>query len=389
MKKFIILIVGIGTIIYFLYSYAIPEKTLITRNGNLLFYNSPSAIIVKNHLYIAYVSNNGEIHVKKYFKIGKIVSFIQDYIIHNHSKRSNKNHGKSIDDHSAPAIVYDKKKDQILLATAYHGTNLHLYQFNIKHNKWHSLKTFKGKCTYPRFMSRNHNIYILYRLQYTNTHSGDLVMRSSVDDFIKEDTIIKAQNETVIYASSPFIYKDSFFITYSTHSYSENRLKGWKILKVNFSDITIKKEIDLEKYLDKNYFSNRPTAIYTNEKFIFIGTALYYHEWKDTPNYSNLNKILIIQIDKTTNNITILHTNSIHFPYYATSISFDKEGNYIYFDKNKIMSSINDISSCITNKNMMYPYLFENNLLYAYQNSSYSIRDFNNSIFLCTDLKSN
>ncbi len=386
MKKFIILL-GIGTIVYFLYNFFLPQKILVTKNGNLLFYNSPSAIVVNNYFYIAYISNNGEVHVKKYLKTGSMVSFIQDYTVHKYTAQINKKHGKTADDHSAPAIIYDDKNKRILLATAYHGTNLYLYEFDLKNNKWCAPKIFEGKYTYPRFMSWNHDIYILYRSQHAITHSGDLVVRSSLDSFDKENTIVKAQNETVIYASSPFVFKDSFFITYSTHIYSENRLKGWKALQVNFSDLTNSREINLEKHLDKNYFANRPTAIAVNEKSIYVGTAIYFNEWKEQKNYNDKNKVVIIEFNlKNSNNFKVKLSNLTHFPYYATSISLDDKGNYIYFDKNKIISSFNNISLCKTEKNMMYSYLFGDNLLYAYQNSSYSIRDFNNSIVLCTGL---
>ncbi len=375
---------GIAFLLFFYFSK--PQKLLITNNGNLLFYNSPSAIQVKNNIYISYVTNNGKIIVKKYLKFLNKTIFIQEYLVHDYTKSINHKIGNA-DDHSAPAIIYDDKNKRILLATAYHGTNLYLYEFDLKNNKWCAPKIFEGKYTYPRFMSWNHDIYILYRSQHAITHSGDLVVRSSLDSFDKENTIVKAQNETVIYASSPFVFKDSFFITYSTHIYSENRLKGWKALQVNFSDLTNSREINLEKHLDKNYFANRPTAIAVNEKSIYVGTAIYFNEWKEQKNYNDKNKVVIIEFNlKNSNNFKVKLSNLTHFPYYATSISLDDKGNYIYFDKNKIISSFNNISLCKTEKNMMYSYLFGDNLLYAYQNSSYSIRDFNNSIVLCTGL---
>ena len=332
-------------IIQFLYSFELPQKVLITKNGNLLFYNSPSAITIKNYLYISYVTNDGKVIVKKYLKTNKKITFIQEYIVHNYGKLINKKIGKA-DDHSAPAIIYDNKRDRILLATAYHGTDLHLYQLDIKNNKFSLLKTFKGKYTYPRLMSWKHNIYILYRSQ-PDVNKGDLVLKSTLDNFDKEYTIVKAEDGTVIYASNPFVFQDSFFITYSTHLYSENRLKGWKVVQVKFSDLIISQEINLEKYLDTNYFANRPTSIAVNKKSIIVSTAFYFNEWQKTQNYKNVNKVVILQLNfNNINNGKILHSNSVYFPYYATSISLDEKGNYVYFEKNKIYSSLNSISSC-------------------------------------------
>lgn len=370
------------------------KRYILTTNGNYLFYNDPVAIKVKEYIFIGFVDREGVVWVNKYVRSLETLyslKLVTSYKVHDYSKVIDPKKGHS-DDHAAPSIIYNKKNNEIILVTSYHGSDLYLYKYSFIQNKFKLHKTIKGKYTYPRLLTWHDNTYILLRKQPLNGYGGDLVLRNSIDNYTSETIIVPSGDKTIIYGSRPAVSGNSLFVTYSTYYYSTKKLKGWKIVEFDLGAMKSVKTFDLSSYLELNYYSNRPTAITIKDDTIIVGTAMTLtpensasrHE-KDRV-YIRKNRVLILTIDLISSKlIKINHENLVLSPYYHTSIALNHNGEYFYFGKNKIFSSLNIDGSCFQGNLNMFPVFFGRDVLYVSINidNYYSMTNFKNRISLC------
>ena len=354
------------------------EEYLITGNGNLLFYNGPSIAKAHGYIFISYINKEGNVILEKY----ENYKLIKSYIIHDYSNEIYKNRGA--DDHAAPAIIYDKKQDRLIIATAYHKTKLYIYTYSFDDDSFILNKTIVGMYTYPRIIYSDNTVYIILRRSFSD--KSDLVILNSSDNFNREYLIKSVRNKSIIYASKPALYENHLYITYSIHIESKKALRGWSYLKYDLKKNVKIDDYDLKHLLDENYLGNRPTAINVVNDKITIGTTLRLEKYNDDDYYYTLlNKVLIVSINSNTKLEFINHENFVLAPYYMTSITLDNNSNYLYFGVSKVYSNKSISNYCFNeNDNYMYPTFYDNDLLYTSSNiDSYQMTWFDNSIYLC------
>jgi hypothetical protein len=258
----------------------------------------------------------------------------------------------------------------------------------LKNNQVRLKRQIKGRYTYPRFLQINDEILLFSRLQSSKgVRNGHLVYRSSTDGFEAEKLAIKSKEGTLVYASAPKSSQDnSVYIQYSTHSYKENRLIGWSLIKLNPSDGKIVETCDLTDILPKKYFSNRPTGISIKGSEFLIGTAYMTKKSWILPsgNFNRVNDILLVKgsLNEMCNSAKVVHKGAAKTPYYHTSVAISDSFDWLYFDNDKYVSS-SRYTGCFPKDGLMYPFFYKNELFYASLNAPYSIRNFSNSIYRC------
>jgi hypothetical protein len=184
----------------------------VTDDGTFLFYNSPAALrIDKDVLVISYLTSEGDVVLD----VWKGDERLSKSIVHSYKDSIDYKLGMA-DDHAAPAIIFDDKTSEVILATAYHGSEMYLYRIDI--NKWVSKlsSTWIGAYTYPRFVSGGDKIYLLARRQNDTDLAGHLIYRQSIDNFVEEKKILESAGGEVIYAGKPVFYDKSIHFVYST-----------------------------------------------------------------------------------------------------------------------------------------------------------------------------
>jgi hypothetical protein len=361
------------------------RERLITNDGNFLFYNSPLKADANQLKFIAFLNKEGGVIVEKFKKTNNGMERIDRYKVHDYHETTNRDIGQA-DDHAAPAIIHDTQNDRILLVTSYHGTDLFIYEYHEKYNDFSLFKVLQGRYTYPRLIEWHGNIYLFARLQPQGIKAGDLVVRASADDFATEQIVIPSVAGEVVYASRPAMCENGIYLTYSVLHYETMRLTGWKVIKYNPSTHQITEKRDLTDLLDKNYHSNRPTAIGYKDGQLLVGTAFFADKQNVSARFfSRKNMVLIAEKNlEKDRKFSVKERNIVKAPYYHTSISISEDLNWIYFDANKVYSSIDFKGGCFEHSYMMYPNLFKDAVFYAVVNGqSYEIRNFDNSIVRC------
>ena len=361
-------------------------------DGNFLFYNSPVVTSDGVNEYVVYLTSDGKVVIKKNIIINLSNFFnksaTEEYVVHDYNSVINYNRG-SADDHAAPSVIYDDVNDRIVIATAYHGSPLYIYQF--KEGKFKKIKKINGRYTYPRLFKSRGVVNLLARLQPEGIKGGDFVFRTSSDNFTSEETVVKSSDGHVVYASAPAILDDKVYFQYSMHSYAENRLIGWNVLRWNILTNKIN-SCDLSSLLPAEYESNRPTGINVNLKNIIITTSFFdkKNHKKIADNFNRNNVVYIVKMDTIDMEngkcgTDIIHKGTAKAPYYHTSVAVSDNLDWIYFNNNKYVSN-NRYMNCFNHEGMMYPNFYKDNIYFATQNLKYSIRSFKNSIFGCKKL---
>ena len=366
------------------------DEFLVTDDGNTLFYNGPNAVKANNFTFISFITKKGLVVVKKYKKVMNRYIYIEKYNVHNYFTIKNYLHGMYSDDHATPSIIYDHKKKQLLLTTSFHSSDVFIYKYDFNTNLFTLYLKIKGHFTYPRMIEAHNNIYIIMRSH--NNGKGNLAIRTSSDNFSSEKIIVSAKQGENIYASKPALFKEDIYITYSVHKKNALSLRGWMYVKFNINKYNSEKTVSLNNLLDTDYYSNRPTAITNNGNNIIIGTALTYQVRNKNQNrryYKLQNKILIISIENTKiGSVKKIHENFVLSPYYATSLTFNKDGDYFYFGSLATHSSKAVRASCFQNRtNYMFPSYFGDDVLYVSSNiNNYSMKNFDTSLFVCQNV---
>lgn len=361
------------------------RETLISKDGNLLFYNAPVAAKFHDTIFTAFVNRRGGVLVRKFERQDARLDLIREYAVHDYQDMINHERGMA-DDHAAPAIIHDAQNDRLILATSYHGTDMYIYEYHAEQDGFTLLTIMQGRYTYPRLIKWHGDVYLFARLQQQAIKASHLVVRSSRDDFESEEVVIPSVDGEVIYASRPALGNDGIYFTYSTHRYDTKRMHGWMVISYNPNKHQIIEEYDLSYLLDQGYYSNRPTDIGYKNGRLLVGTAFFQTEQKvDSRFYSRSNTVLIAEKDLgTKDRFGVVERNTAYAPYYHSSVSIDEDLNWIFFDKDKVRSSIKFKDGCFNHDNMMYPNLTEHGVYYAVVNNGYyEIRNFDNSVVRC------
>ena len=368
---------------------ATPTVLEITNNGNFLFYNSPVFAQLNNSLFVAFVTTNGKVQVKKYrldkhnrqLTPGQQVDVWE---VHDYSETINWQNGFS-DDHAAPSIIYNAKINKLLLATSYQAKDLYIYQFDFSKNDFILYKKINGCFTYPRMINCDDDIVLVLRDQPNCSDNGDLICRKYSDGFGSSNTIVYSLSGEVVFGSRPDVCGNHLYVTYSTLDYSNGRLIGWNIVKYNLDALDVTNSFDLKNHLDYNYHSNRPTAIRIVNNNIMVGTTVTFSP-AVAENYVQENKILILTLDSSGNLIKVNQVDTVKAPYYPASIDINPSGDWVYFDKTKLCCSANLDVSWFRRYINMYPNFWGRNILFATRNKkNYKIRDFDMSIRLYSE----
>ncbi|MEZ6970149.1 hypothetical protein ACB040_12865 [Aeromonas sp. S11(2024)] len=320
----------------------------------------------------------------KYMESGKVIKRV---VVHNYKNRITNNVGGA-DDHAAPAVIYDERRNRILVATAYHGDPMYIYEVDIDKAVVSLVSEWNGLYTYPRFIKHDKNVILTARNQ-SKAYEGDFVYRSSIDGFKNEHVIAHSGKNSVIYAGTPDIKKDDLYFTYSTHSYQEKRLKGFNISRYNLKNNETISTCDLSQHIDRDYFSNRPTGLKIVGNEIFFGTSYFLapvsYSSAESENYSGVNTVKVFKANlNDCESIDVLHVNkNVSMPYYDVDVAINNKGKYLYFDEKNAVTN-DGYYGCFNQNKMMYPNFVDNiGVIYATMNARYSIRNFNNSIYGC------
>lgn len=314
------------------------ETFTITENGNILFYNNPPALMISNEYYFAYITNRGFVKLAKLSQNG----IVEEFGIHNYEDTINYNYGGQ-DDHAAPAILYDSKKNAIVIATSYHGTDLFLYTFSLEKKQIMWNKRISGRYTYPQLFYDQGRIFLFIREQKTGK-SGDLVYFTSDDLYNRKLDILVSGEGYVIYNGGLVLDYPYVYTHYSKHSYEEGRLIGWEVVKYDLDSHNVIDKCDLGCFLDEAYFSNRPTGIGLYEGKVYLGTAwfnrpgTYIDAQRD--NFSLKNFLLVLSGSMNSRKFRIEHLGSSLMPYYDTSISVFRNKFLYIQDGSRVISNI-------------------------------------------------
>ncbi len=176
------------------------------------------------------------------------------------------------------------------------------------------------------------------------------------------------------------------------YSYSEKRLIGMNLIEYDLKLNKIVSSCDLEQFVDENYFSNRPTGLKAQGEHLFLATSFFSapvtYEAMRQRNYKEKESVLVLQGDGSDcQSFEILfRKNNIKTPYYDVDVSFNDSGEFLFFDGDKVVSNGPfQESDCFGHKYMLYPNFIGNDMVvYAAMNQDYSIRRFDNSIYLCS-----
>lgn len=377
---------------YFNYSNKFIDKNIIAENGNLLYYNSPMSVYYNNKIYIGYLENSGKIYVKRY---NMDMKFEKTYLVHNYAVITHKNNtDKTSDDHAAPALIVDEN-NELILATAYHGTDLFLYK--LKNDQFKLFKQINGRFTYPNFIKHDNKTLLFVRHQnpWGKPYICDLVVLTSQNLFSSARDVITSNLEECVYASRPQIYKNNVYLSYSIHYYNKKYMDGWYIAELNLKTNKVA-TLNISNLIGEN-IGNTPTAIARKDNNIVVATSYFdkneYYK-QQSNNYTRSNTVKIIKLNLINNGggeIKLADTTKIQIetvleqklkcPYYVTDVYIDDNLNYVFFDKDKLIS--NAYSCKLDNINKKYPIIFNNLLFFVKTSEPYSIRNFNTSLSFC------
>jgi len=352
-----------------------PEVKQISDNGNLLFYNGPVYVKNRQGQYVAYLDRTGGTWLHELESDRKV-------LVHNYDEMTRPSNGLA-DDHAAPAIIA-MDEDDILFATAYHGSDLHLYR--IRDMKVVESKTLKGSYTYPMFFKHKDVVFLFVRDYSGEKNGGDFVVFRSSDNFSKNTVVIPSKNSEVIYAAVPFIDDDGILIGYAIHRYADNSMRDFHVASFGF-DFQEKWACNLT-HLVEGAFYNRPTAIAKKDSKILLGTS-YFDEasflMAEKMVFSQKNRVLIVEW-KTGNceSFHEVYEKEVEAPYYNTDVHINESLDFIFFGESDYFSNLN-LDGCFLGVRNIYPrFVLRGFLVFARMNGDfYNIRSFDNSLYRC------
>lgn len=360
------------------------NETLITDNGNFLFYNAPVSASHEGKQYFAWVTNAGKVILQTEQPDGDTT----DTVIHSFSEDINPDRG-SADDHAAPAILLDEQRDELIIAASYHGTPMYIYAHDISSEEGSTRRLLKisGRYTYPRLFNHQGTIHLLARLQPEGIRAGHLIMRSAEDGFESEQIVIPSEDGEVVYAGTPTVTDRGFAIAHSMLSYEERRLIGFDLLEYDLHKQAPSSQCNLSEHVEPEAYSNRPTGIGFDGDTLLIATTYTEQEHAERrdkyDNFQRRNTVVILEGELGhCDSFETIEKNEVGLPYYHTSVAVNDALEWVYFDGSQHHTNA-EMPRCFASEKMMYPNFTDSGIVYAAMNQQYSIRDFDNSVIYC------
>lgn len=361
------------------------NETLLTDNGNLLFYNAPVSAHHAGTRYFVWVTNAGEVVLRTEGSDGSI----SDTVVHSFSEDINRSLGNA-DDHAAPAIFLDEQREELIIAASYHGTPMYIFAHDVGVDRGNTrrLKKISGSYTYPRLLEHKGTIYLLARLQPEGVRAGHLVVRSAEDNFESEQIVVRSDDGEVIYAGKPTVTNNGFAIAYSTLNYEEDRLIGFDVVEYDLQKRALNSQCNLSKHIEPEGYSNRPTGIGFDGSALLVATTYtergHAERLDEYDNFQRRNTVTLLQGDLgQCDSFQIIEQREVFLPYYHTSVAVNDALEWLYFDGSQHYTNA-DIPLCFTSDKMIYPNFSHSGVVYAAMNDQYAIRDFDNSIIYCS-----
>ena len=124
LDKWMLILISVSVVLLALEMWPKNIK-LVSDDGNFLFYNSPAVDSDGEQEFIAYLKKSGKVVVKSLNKSDTQ----SEILIHDYSGliKLVDRKGEAADDHAAPSIIFNKDTKELLIATAYHGSDLYIY----------------------------------------------------------------------------------------------------------------------------------------------------------------------------------------------------------------------------------------------------------------------
>ena len=98
-EKFKLILISIGLLYIFIENSFAKEikqqELLVSNNGNFLFYNSPVAVQMNGHTFIAFITSEGKVTVNE-LSVDKVIN---SFFVHDYSLNMNKKIGFANNDH--------------------------------------------------------------------------------------------------------------------------------------------------------------------------------------------------------------------------------------------------------------------------------------------------
>ena len=352
------------------------EAKQISDDGSLLFYNGPIYIKNKQAQYVAYLDRAGKNWLHELDSGRKV-------LVHDYYDEMARLSNDLADDHAAPAIIATNEGD-IIYATAYHGTDLHIYR--IKNMEIVEHKTLEGRYTYPMLFKLKGEIFLFVRDQPKEKYGGDLVVFKSSDGFSKHTVVISSKHNETIYAAVPFLDDKEILVSYAVHRYEDNSMRDFYVTSFDFN-LQEKWACDLSRLVEGAFY-NRPTAIAKKDSKILLGTSYFDKAsllMAQKKVFSQKNKVLIVEgeVDNCESFHTV-HEKEVESPYYNTDVHINENLDFIFFGKSEYFSNL-DLNGCFLGERNIYPRFVERGLLvFARMNRDfYNIINFDNSLHRC------
>lgn len=383
-KAFPLLLVAL-LVVFFAVTNTKHQDVFLSADGNTLFYNTPAAITYKEKPVVAYLSSDGK--VKLAFL--NSLSITHEIIVHDYKDILEKR-GTLADDHAAPAVIYDNKTDKLIVATSYHGSDMHVFSVEPINGTVKLISKWSGRYTYPKLIKVRNEI-VLFARKEGEELTGDLIHRNSGDGFNQEIVTLPSGKGKVVYPGQITARGDSVYFSYAIHNYSQSRMQGLWIANYNVDSGKLTSNCDLIQFVDEDYFSVRPTGIGINKDEITIGYSFFKkpttYKQAESNNYSALNTVRILSGKANSCNSYRIRESfpNIKAPYYETAVAVRHDGKFLFFDKDEVITDLStNLTNCFNRESLMYPHFIGNyGLLYASMNSKYSIREFKNSLYGC------
>lgn len=176
-----------AVIVAWWYTPRTPVKVAIADSAAILYYNSPAAVQAADKIHVGYIRSTGVVEVASVDMGTEAV--VRRVAVHDYGKP---------DDHAAPALWPDG--DDILVATAFHSSDLFLYRID-RSGGTTLLCHWAGMFSYPRFDAVDGEVRLYVRNDPDK--AGNLALIRRPQDCTPEEVIFKTPQGTWLYATVP------------------------------------------------------------------------------------------------------------------------------------------------------------------------------------------
>jgi BNR repeat-containing family member len=342
--------------------FATERHIVIADNGNIIFYNSPAAITLKDQsVAIGYLTNSGAVRVQ----MMRNGSRDKLYTVHDYAKEVKPVRGSTADDHAAPALFSDTGGEYLYLATAFHNSDLYVYRKPFNSDAWALYRKITGRFTYPRFVETPGGPGFFIR-ELVKSESTKLLrhliyfdLASMVPRMIRPASALPDQKRETVYASVPYVHDHKAYFALTLH-HGEDRYDG---VSVGVSDLTSWSWQEFKITTPFKYASTRPTGIWSDGKTVKVAVS-------DAKGVNpSVDDMVVLQVDLGSRGEQVLaRTADIKTMFYSNSATFNAQG-----------------IALASGPNFQYPQYVVGRAAHIYvrnNHQSYSIREFDTSLVL-------